>query len=149
MSREIISSMSDVVWSIDSRNDSIENLIDRMKDFSFSIFSLKNVRVVFETENLNLQKKLKVDIRQNIYLIFKEAINNSAKYSNSDQVTVSLKNSNSKFIMTIIDPGTVFSSQKLTGHGLKNMEMRAARIGGLIEFINEKGLNIIFTRAEL
>ncbi len=149
MSREIISSMSDVVWSIDSRNDSIENLINRMKDFSFSLFSLKNAQVLFETDNLDFKKKLKVDIRQNIYLIFKEAMNNAAKYSKSEQIKVSLRNSDGNFIMTIIDPCSDFSPQKLTGHGLKNMQMRAKRIGGEIEFIKEDGFKISFKRQEL
>ena len=149
MSREIISSMSDVVWSIDSRNDSIEDLINRMKDFSFSLFSLKNAQVLFETDNLDFKKKLKVDIRQNIYLIFKEAMNNAAKYSKSEQIKVSLRNSDGNFIMTIIDPCSDFSPQKLTGHGLKNMQMRAKRIGGEIEFIKEDGFKISFKRQEL
>lgn len=149
LSREIITSMSDVVWSIDSRNDSIESLINRMKDFSFSLFSLKNRRVIFETSNLSLQKKLKVDIRQNVYLIFKEAINNAAKYSDSDQIKVSMKNENGKFVMVIHDPGTTYSHQKLTGHGFRNMLMRAERLGGKIEFIKEDGLKVIFKGNEL
>ncbi len=97
MSREIISSMSDVVWSIDSRNDSIEDLVNRMKDFSFSLASLRNTRVIFETGNLNMQKKLKVDLRQNIYLIFKEAMNNTVKYSKSEEIKVELKNRDGEF----------------------------------------------------
>jgi ligand-binding sensor domain-containing protein/two-component sensor histidine kinase len=149
MSRDIITSMSDVVWSIDSRNDSVEDLINRMKDFAFQIFSPKNVQVFFETNNLNLQKKLKVDIRQNIYLIFKEAVNNAAKYSDSDNIKVILKNDDGKFIMIINDPGTTFSEQKLTGHGLRNMQMRAERIRGKIEFVKEDGFKVVFTRNEL
>ncbi len=149
MSREIITSMSDVVWSIDSRNDSVENLINRMKDFAFSLFSSRNIRIIFETYNLNLQKKLKVDVRQNIYLIFKEAINNSSKYSTSDHIKVEMKNEAGKFIMIIDDPETLFLPQKLTGHGLRNMQMRAERIGGKIKFINENGYKVIFTGNEL
>lgn len=149
MSRDIITSMSDIVWSIDSRNDTMEDLINRMKDLSFSLFSLKNARIQFETDGVNLQRKLKVDIRQNIYLIFKEAINNAAKYSGSDQIIVSLKNLEGKFMMIITDYGSDFSPRKLTGHGLKNMQMRAERIGGKIEFIKENGLKIILTLKEL
>ena len=149
MSREIINSMSDVVWSIDSRNDSVENLINRMKDFSFSLFSLRNGRVIFETHNLDLQKKLKVDIRQNVYLILKEAINNSAKYSDSDHINVTMKNENGKFIMIVHDPGTTISHQKLSGHGLRNMQMRAEKIGGKIKFIKEDGFKVVFTGNEL
>ncbi len=149
MSREIISSMSDVVWSIDSRNDSIENLLNHMKDFAFSLFSLKNIQAVFETKNLDLQKKLKVDVRQNVYLIFKEAINNAVKYSNSKEIKIILKNEEKFCQMIIYDPGSTLSIRKLTGHGLRNMQMRADRIGGKIEFINEDGFKIVYTGEKL
>ena len=149
MSREIISSMSDVVWSIDSRNDSVENLLNHMKDFAFSLFSLKNIQVVFEIEHLDPRKKLKVDIRQNIYLIFKEAMNNAVKYSNSKEIKIILKNEEKHFLMIIHDPESTLSVQKLTGHGLRNMQMRAERIGGKIEFINEDGFKIIYTGEKL
>ena len=149
MSRDIVSSMSDVIWSVDSRNDTIEDMINRMKDFSFSLFALKDTNVKFETSNLELHKKIKVDIRQNIYLIFKEAINNAAKYSTLESIKISLSNSQGRFSMIIDDPTAEFNPAKLTGHGLKNMEMRAARIGGTIEFVRTSGLRIILTRKEI
>ncbi len=150
VSREIISSMSDVVWSIDSRNDTIQDLINKMKDFAYSVLSAKNILVTFETESLNLQKKIKIDLRQNIYLIFKEAINNSSKYSNADEIKVSLKNINGNFLMTINDLGSgISSSEKLTGHGLRNMKMRAERIGGKIEFVKDGGFKIVLTTNEI
>ncbi len=150
VSREIISSMSDVVWSIDSRNDTIQDLINKMKDFAYSVLSAKNILVTFETESLNLQKKIKIDLRQNIYLIFKEAINNSSKYSNADEIKVSLKNINGNFYMTINDLGSsISSSEKLTGHGLRNMKMRAERIGGKIEFVKDGGFKIVLTTNEI
>ncbi|MEJ2542988.1 MAG: two-component regulator propeller domain-containing protein, partial [Calditrichaceae bacterium] len=47
MSREIISSMSDIIWSIDARNDSIKDLLDRMRDFSSTSFAETNIKVNF------------------------------------------------------------------------------------------------------
>ena len=150
VSREIISSMSDVVWSIDSRNDTIQDLINRMKDFAYSVLSPKNILVIFEVENLNLHKKIKIDLRQNIYLIFKEAINNSSKYSNAEEIKVSLMNNENNFIMTINDLGSHISSgEKLTGHGLRNMKMRAERIGGKLEFDKDGGFKIILITNEI
>jgi signal transduction histidine kinase len=138
-----------VVWSIDARNDSTEDLLNHMKDFAFSLFSLKNIHVAFETKNIDHRKKLKVDVRQNIYLIFKEAINNSVKYSNSNEIKIKLGNEEKYFQMIIHDPGSALSTGKLTGHGLRNMQMRAKRIGGRIEFLNDEGFKIIFTGNKL
>ncbi len=51
--------------------------------------------------------------------------------------------------MTILEPLSDFNPQKLTGHGLRNMEMRAERIGGKIELQKGEGLKVILKRAEI
>lgn len=146
-SREIVTTMSDVVWSIDARNDSAGNLLDRMKEFSHSMLSGKNISVSFYSEGISEDKKLPVNVRQNIYLIFKEAVNNIAKHSGATEVKLFLKNSAQNFEMRIYDNGNgreLISEKKSTGHGLKNMKMRAERIGGKIEIKNVNGFEIIF-----
>ncbi len=147
-SREIISTMSDVVWSIDARNDSLSNLFDRMKEFSHDVLSRNNISVKFYSEGIEGNKKLPVDVRQNIYLIFKEAVNNIVKHSNASEVEIVLKNSDARFELRITDNGTIkktkFESRK-TGHGLRNMQMRSERINGSIEIRNEIGYEIIFS----
>lgn len=143
-SRELVTTMSDVVWSIDARNDSVANLLDRMKEFSHSLLTRKNIFVSFNQEGLEEDKELPVDVRQNIYLIFKEAVNNIAKHSNASEVKVVLKNSEDKFELRISDNGSNKSfTERKTGHGLKNMRMRAERIGGSIEIKSENGFEIL------
>jgi len=148
-SRELITTMGDVVWSIDARNDSVANLLDRMKEFSHSLLSRKNISVLFHQEGLDEDKKIPVDLRQDIYLIFKEAINNIAKHSNATEVKISLKNFANEFTMSISDNGIVNTSKsesRKTGHGIKNMRMRAERFGGVIEINNENGYKILYKR---
>lgn len=69
-------------------------------------------------------------VKENLYLIFKEAVNNIAKYSNGNKVDITMYSSNSDFKFTIHDNGDSGKSGKKTGHGLRNMEMRAQRMGG-------------------
>lgn len=148
-SRELITTMGDVVWSIDARNDSVANLLDRMKEFSHSLLSRKNISVLFHQEGLDEDKKIPVDLRQDIYLIFKEAINNIAKHSMATEVKISLKNFANEFTMSISDNGIVNTSKsesRKTGHGIKNMRMRAERSGGKIEINIEKGYKILYKR---
>jgi signal transduction histidine kinase len=69
--------------------------------------------------------------RKNIFLIFKEAINNAAKYANATRVEVELNYQNKQFRLFIKDNGIGFDSQTVKrGNGLKNMEKRAAEING-------------------
>ena len=145
MSREIITTLSDVVWSIDSRNDTVGDLIDRMRDFLETIFPAGSVHIDFQTQGLHFEQKITQSLRQNIYLIFKEAVNNAAKHSGADEIKISLINGDGKFRMSIEDNGSgIELADKHSGHhGLENMEMRAKRIGGELKIEKpEKGTRV-------
>jgi ligand-binding sensor domain-containing protein len=127
MSREIITTLSDVVWSIDSRNDTVGDLIDRMRDFLETVFPAGSIHIDFQTKGLHFDQKITQVLRQNIYLIFKEAVNNAAKHSGADEVKISMINGDGKFKMEIVDNGAgIKVDERHVGHrGIENMELRA------------------------
>ena len=146
MSRQAVSTMSDIVWSIDSRNDSFESMINKMKDFSFGILTDKEIKVEFNSSGLDVSEKAPIELRQNLYLIFKEAINNIAKHSDAEEVSVNFSTNDNTFNLEIYDNGTNFKEKKLSvGHGLKNMKMRAEKINAQIEYKNDNGFKISIT----
>jgi len=150
MSRELVTTMSDIVWSIDARNETIGNLIDRMEEFAHSVLTPKDIVVEFQTHGLSTNKKLSVDLRQNIYFIFKEAMNNIVKYSEATSVTIILLNNEREFIMTIEDNGKGLEHKKSgTGHGLRNMKMRAERISGAIDIRSKNGTKVTLKTSPL
>ncbi len=139
-SRQVISSMSDIVWSIDARNDTVGNLLDRMREFTMSVLNNELVSVHFVTEDLDQVSKLSLDKRQHMYLVFKEAINNIAKHSNATEVHIKLTRDGLGLIMEVMDNGQNGSEPKSkTGHGIRNMAMRAERIGGNLEIDTSQG----------
>jgi len=141
--REVISSMSDTVWSIDSRNDTFQGLIDRMKNLSFNMLQENGIDVEYQINIPTIQKKLSINFKQNVYLIFKEAVNNIAKHSKASKVGIVISGKENDFYMQISDNGIGLPEDvKKTGFGLRNMKMRAARIKGKIEFVSENGLRI-------
>jgi signal transduction histidine kinase len=145
MSREIITTLSDVVWSIDSRNDTAGDLIDRMRDFLETVFPAGSISIDFQTKGLHFEQKLEQMLRQEIYLIFKEAINNAAKHSGADEIKISLINGNGKFIMEITDNGKgICEEERHKGHhGIENMKLRAQRMNNELIIRNlEKGTSI-------
>ncbi len=146
MSRELVTNMSDIVWSIDARNDSVGDLLDRMRDFAFSMLSPRQIDVKFEIIGLDDAKKLPADIRQNLYLVFKEAITNIARHAEARQVEVQLHNEKKQFTMRIYDNGRGFDVEQASrGHGLRNMNMRAGRIHGQLKLENQRGTSVIIT----
>ena len=147
MSREIITTLSDIVWSIDARNDSVGDLIDRMRDFLDTAFSPGSIRIDFQTKGLTFQQKINQTLRQNIYLIFKEAVHNAAKHSQASQIRIYLTNGEGDFCMEIADNGKGMdvNQERLGHHGLANMRLRAARIGGELRIEALNGTCVILT----
>ena len=143
LSREVISTMSDVVWSIDARNDTLSDLLTRMQDFTHNALSEKDIRVSFEQIGMDSGRHIPVLERQNIFYIFKEAINNIVKHSEATEVKISIQNIDSHFKMRIADNGKGYDTEKIRrGNGIRNMNMRAERIGATIEIQSNSGVVI-------
>ncbi len=147
LSRSAMSRMRDTVWAIDARKDKLENLVDRMNEHAEETLIPKNFSYNVNVENLNLSTNIPTDIRQNLYLIYKEAITNTAKHSNGDHVEVMLKKSGNDFLMRILDNGKVINKNyKTTGQGLSNIKLRAKRIEAVISISTDVGYEIILSR---
>lgn len=138
-SRKIVSSLDDIVWSIDARNDTMGDLTDRMQDYVNNVLPDREINYHFEG---NMQEKLKVSLKENLYLIFKEAINNISKHSDAEKVDVTLSTNGDTFMMSIKDDGSTATNERKTGQGLRNMKMRAKRVGADITFNNGDGFEV-------
>lgn len=136
--RDTISTMSDIVWSINPANDKGKVLFSRMETFATSILSSKNITVQFNCEPDLIMKEFGIEIKQNLFLIFKESINNIAKHAAATEVIVSFYISNNLLKMDITDNGKGFDIGVVTksvtgGNGLKNMRERAATLNGKMD----------------
>lgn len=141
-SRKIVTSLDDIVWSIDSRNDTAGDLTDRMQDYVNHIFRNGAVEVVYHFEKLNMDEKLPVHVKENVYLIFKEAVNNVIKHSNADQVEITFSFRGKSYELLIHDNGDLKQNERKSGQGLRNIKMRAKRIGCTVEITSENGFTV-------
>lgn len=143
VSRKAMSKMNDVIWSIDSRKDKVEDLVNRMREHADDILLPMNIRYDFKLGKLDKNHKMTVNNRQNLYFIYKEAINNIAKHSNATEVQINMGNDGPNFEMLIKDNGggNNKSSHK-SGQGLSNIKMRAQRIKAKLDIQTEKGYQI-------
>lgn len=142
-SRKIVGSLDDIVWSIDSRNDTAGDLTDRMQDYVNQVLSQKDIEVHYEFDDLKMQEKLPVDVKENVYLIFKESVNNISKHSNATKVTIRFAFSGKHYELTIRDNGSLSQNgSRKSGQGLRNMRMRAERIGSEIRITENGGYEV-------
>lgn len=150
LSRDLISSMSDIVWSIDARNDTIGDMLDRMRDLLNMLFHETDVTWTLNTEGLDTTRKMQVEIRQNIYRIFKEAVTNILKHARATEVQIVLTNSQKHFRMTISDNGLGFRNEAgMKGNGLRNMKTRAEKINGTLDIATGAGISLTITTPAL
>lgn len=131
---QTMESISDIVWSINPENDSFENSLVRMKAFAAELCEPLEINLQFEVAAGIEQLPLSPANRKNLFLIYKEAINNAAKYSLCKTLSIVFeKTSKSNIRITIADDGIGFSEAGVKpGNGLKNMRTRAAALGAVI-----------------
>ena len=129
-SRKMLDAIADIVWTINPENDQFEKIIMRMRSFAYELLGAKNIDFEFIADDEVAKMKLPMNVRKNLYLIFKEATNNMVKYSGAGKALFTVKEEKNKLTMLIKDNGKGFDMQQASeGNGLKNMKKRAEDIG--------------------
>ena len=124
-------SIDDIEYSISDNNKDLSNYT------IFQFCSSKNINPHFNKIDFH-DLKLPMEMRKNIFLIFKEAINNAAKYSGCKNIFVNMQMQTRMFILSIADDGEGFDiTNAANGNGLTNMRKRAQELEGEISLISE------------
>lgn len=125
-SEETVGLMRDTVWAINPENDSTERLTERMRSFGVEILAAKNIHFRFEAPVLNNKTELSMEQRRNLYLVYKEAINNIAKHSGAKNAKCVMKKETNGLAVRITDDGRGFDpTETFEGNGLKNFSLRS------------------------
>ena len=169
VSRKAMSKMSDVIWSIDSRKDQLEDLIGRMHEHADEMLLPLNIRYDIQVSHkLDRSQRIPANIRQDLYFIYKEAINNIAKHSNANRVFINMRQSGNYFELSVQDNGTTVeklapvhahesgkgespniippastTTKKKGGQGLSNLKMRAERLKAELDINRKDGYSIL------
>ncbi len=141
--KETMEKMSDIVWMIKPGETEAGSLKQKMERFAYEICSSRNIEI--EMEIAELEKcKLNMEQRKNIYLIFKEALNNAVKYSGTEKIKVTASMQNKELQLQVKDFGIGFNNNIIKkGNGLDNMQNRAKELHGVLEIINSgKGVTV-------
>ncbi len=138
--RLALESMDDIIWSVNPRNDSMANVLQRMKAFAVEILEPQGIALHFEADDAAAALNLPMEQRKDFYLLFKEAVNNAAKYSGASDVWVTVRAGADAVMLEVRDNGRGFDpGQVYRGNGLWNMERRAERMGGKFELESRAG----------
>ena len=133
-SQRLMRDMSDIVWSVDPGKDSMTDLIGRMREFGSSVLEPKGIAFYFNAPEQVVARELSVDVKKNLYLIFKEAVNNAAKHAGAQRVFVDVAMNGRSLHVQVEDDGKGMGVDRIPsnspgGNGLRNMKARADEIG--------------------
>lgn len=135
LSREANVAMSDVLWTIDARNDFTGSLTDRMREHAEDLLLPRGIDVLIDFTEIDHSKKLSPEFRQHLFLLYKEIINNIIKHSRAEKVDILYKQINDHFVLYVKNDGVAEENKEAvsTGQGLRNIKMRAELIHGTVE----------------
>ena len=138
---EIMESMNDIVWNVNTKNDAFENIISRMREHAYQLFEAKGYLLHFTIDENLKRTKLTMEKRRDFYLIYKEGLNNIAKYANGKNVWITLSLHQKVISLIIKDDGKGFDKTKLrkSSNGIHNMEYRAKALKGEISVTSSPG----------
>jgi signal transduction histidine kinase len=145
-SKELLSRMSDIVWSMKRPQDGNYTLASRILNYASELLTTKGIQLhVSIGEDLE-ERIVQPDVRKNLLLMIKESLNNIAKHSKATEASLDLKQKGEIVVLTIQDNGVGFDMNKPSqGNGLQNLKRRGKDLGGETQVFSqkEKGTMII------
>jgi len=147
-SRDCVDAMSDIVWAINPQRDHLSDLTYRMRRFAEDLLDAKDIDFTIRSTLDEKDTPLGADLRREIYLIFKECVNNLAKHSGCRNASLTFDTNGPWLIVAITDDGRGFKVEEpltnghgagMGGHGLASMQRRAKALGGSLQINSEPG----------
>lgn len=139
--QKMLDTMSDIVWTTKPDNDSMAQVATRMREFAAEILESQDIHYSIDVAPEVMPLKIPTNRHYDFYLIFKEAINNAAKYSGATLVSVHVSRQRESLLLVVHDNGRGFdiAAAQHSGNGLKNMQQRAAKIEAELSMQSEAG----------
>lgn len=139
-SKEMVDKMSDIVWAINPDNDSFSRIIAKLQSYAFNLCAGKGISLHINIDPAIQQSFPSMQVKRNLYLFMKEAINNSVKYSGCKNLLLSLQYVAGRVKAEIKDDGKGFDDSNVReGNGLKNMKARAESLGADLKITSAAG----------
>lgn len=137
-----IRALDEIVWAVDPQHDTLDSLVSYMGKYAQDFLDAANVRCRLDFPLELPSWPIRAETRHNLFLAFKETLNNTLKHAAATEVHISLSLEPQAFTLVVKDNGRGFDPQQRPatengriagGHGLPNLERRLAAIGGRCE----------------
>ena len=135
--REVTTSLDEVVWAVEPKNDTLDNLATYLCRYTEEFLGGTAVRCRLKVPALLPSVTLSSAVRHDVFMVVKEALNNVAKHAQAKTAWLSLSFESRRLTIIVEDDGRGFDATTVErGNGLENMSTRLGRLGGEIRFEN-------------
>ena len=133
--RETTRSLDEIVWAVNPSNDTLESLINYACKYAQDYFAMAGISYRAELPAGLPPIPILPEVRHNVFLAFKEAINNVVKHAHATEAHVNLQLEPGQFVLSVADNGRGLGdlSAKQLRNGLKNMRRRLTDVHGQFE----------------
>jgi signal transduction histidine kinase len=144
---ETTQAMDEIVWAVNPQHDTLDSLAGYLGKFAQDFFEDSPVRCRLDIPVQLPNWPLDAEVRHNLFLAFKESVNNVLRHARATEVLISLAIEGHSFSITIEDNGvgfamtssTVRTSESSARNGLKNVRHRLTHLGGRCDIQSEPG----------
>lgn len=137
---ESVRSLDEIVWAVNPAHDTLDSLAEYISHFTNEFFQNTSIQCRLEIPMDLPSYPLPADMRHNVFLAVKEALNNVLKHSQATEVCVRMSESASRVQVLIEDNGCGFDSRMTgMGNGLGNMRKRLEELGGRFDISSAAG----------
>lgn len=143
-SEEMNISMREMLWSLNSGNDTIGRFIEYAKVYATGFLKKTKIQLILEEENISFETTITTEQRRNFFLCLKEALNNAYKHSQCSELKISFIQKDKEFMIKISDNGIGISEKNSEGNGIRNMKRRIQEQNGHCEVTTKNGTHLFF-----
>ena len=138
---ELLNNMNAIIWTMNSSNDFFSNMVTYIRSYATEYFENTGIRCTVNIAPDLPELKVDGELRRNVFLVVKEALNNVLKHANATQVLLVLSRNEQGIYFTIQDNGRGIDFENLRrfGIGLKNMKQRMEKFGIQFSIENNNG----------
>lgn len=139
--RDLVQRTRDIVWAATPQHDSLESLVEQLAAHAERTLGDRGVKVNVELPAEVPEEAIGAAARHDLFLAFKEAVNNAAKYAAARTATVRVELRPDALVVTLGDDGVGFAPGEVrgTGNGLGNLRNRLAAHRGEAEITSVVG----------
>src|SRR4029453_12957435 len=140
VSRHSVDAMSDIVWAINPQKYQLSDLTQRMRRFASDAFTARQIEFQFDASYAEPDTCLNSQLRRELFLIFKESVNNAARHAQCTRAEISFGIARGVVTLAVRDNGQGFNPARIgDGQGLCSMRQRAAKVGGELRVLSDAG----------